>query len=202
MIRSPATGERYAGEDGVDNDISSALTELLMTSGLPENGTLTVSLSGLMELAGFHRSGKYRDLMRESLARLHITTFEVGGGWRDHPNRSWITTSFHFVERVTYTHEGEAERFDERTKIQPRIADQLVASMRSGYTKPLNMTFMQSLSRTRTQILFRLLPTRIANVSQFGRGLTGTEIDHRLIQNEQDRQRFLRYLSRVVPVET
>lgn len=142
---------------GVDNDVSSALIDLLMTSGLPENGTLIVSLSELMDLAGFHRSGKYRDLMRESLARLHTTVFEVSGGWRDHPNRRWITTSFHFVESLTYTHQGEAGRFDERTMIQLRIADQLVASMRSGYTKPLNMSFMQTLSRPRTRTLFRLL---------------------------------------------
>lgn len=148
---------KHSVPHGVDNDVSSALIELLNTSGLPENGTLTVALSELMELAGFHRSGKYRDLMRASLDRLHTTTFEVSGGWRDHPNRRWITTSFHFVESLTYTHEGEAGRFDERTMIQLRIADQLVASMRSGYTKPLNMTFMQSLSRPRTRILFRLL---------------------------------------------
>ncbi|WP_407571612.1 replication initiator protein A [Deinococcus altitudinis] len=128
-----------------------------MTSGLPENGAITVSLSELMELAGFHASGHYRALTRQSLARLSTANFEINGGWRDHPNRRWITTTFHFIESLTYTHQGEAGVFDERTTMEIRLASQLVASMRSGYTKPLNMTFMKSLSRPKTRILFRLL---------------------------------------------
>jgi len=149
--------QKHGVPHGLDNDVSSALIDLLMTSGLPESGSITVTLSELMRLAGFHRTGKYRTLLRESLERLNTTNFEVSGGWRDHPNRRWITTTFHFIESITYTHQGEAGVFDERTIIQIRLADQLVASMRSGYTKPLNMTFMQSLSRPRTRILFRLL---------------------------------------------
>ncbi|MGY2897119.1 hypothetical protein, partial [Deinococcus sp. UYEF24] len=61
------------------------------------------------------------------------------------------------LRSLTYTHQGEAGVFDERTIMEIRLASQLVASMRSGYTKPLNMTFMQSLSRPKTRILFRLL---------------------------------------------
>ena len=148
---------QYGVPHGLDNDVSAALIELLMTSGLPESGTVTVSLSELMSLAGFARNGQYRALTRESLERLTSTTFRVSGGWRDHPNRRWITINFHFIESLTYTHQGEAGVFDERTMLEIRLADPLVASMRSGYTKPLNMTFMQSLSRPRTRILFRLL---------------------------------------------
>jgi len=137
--------------------VSAALIELLMSNGLPETGTVHVSLSELMNLAGFARNGQYRALIRESLDRLNTTTFKVSGGWRDHPNRRWITTTFHFIESLAYTHQAETGVFDERTMLEIRLADQLVASMRSGYTKPLNMTFMHSLSRPRTRILFRLL---------------------------------------------
>jgi len=142
---------------GVDNDVSSALIDLLDSSGLPENGLVTVSASELMKLAGFHRNGRYWAMLRESLDRLHTTSFEVSGGWRDHPNRRWITAKFHFIENLEYTHQGEAGAFDERTMIQLQLAKPLVASMLSGYTKPLNMSFMHSLSRPRTRILFRLL---------------------------------------------
>ncbi|MFC4456407.1 replication initiator protein A [Deinococcus sonorensis] len=142
---------------GVDNDVSSALIDLLDSSGLPEDGLVTVSASALMSLAGFHRNGRYWAMLRESLDRLHTTSFEVSGGWRDHPNRRWITAKFHFIENLEYTHQGESGSFDERTMIQLQLAKPLVASMLSGYTKPLNMSFMHSLSRPRTRILFRLL---------------------------------------------
>lgn len=142
---------------GVDNDVSSALIDLLDSSGIPEDGLVTVSASELMSLAGFHRNGRYWAMLRESLDRLHTTSFEVSGGWRDHPNRRWITAKFHFIENLEYTHQGESGSFDERTMIQLQLAKPLVASMLSGYTKPLNMSFMHSLSRPRTRILFRLL---------------------------------------------
>lgn len=142
---------------GVDNDVSSALIDLLMSSGMPATGTISVSASELLTLAGFHKSGRYRNMLRESLTRLHTASFEVSGGWRDHPNRRWITAMFHFIETLEYTHQGESGVFDERTMIRLRLAEPIVASMMSGYTKPLNMSFMQSLSRPRTRILFRLL---------------------------------------------
>lgn len=142
---------------GVDNDVSSALLDHYMSIGLPEDGEIVIAVSDLMHLAGFHRSGKYRDMLTVSLDRLHTTSYEVAGGWRDHPNRRWITAKFHFIELLEYTHQGESGKFDERSMLRIRLAEPLVASLRSGYTKPLNIEFMQSLSRPRTRIIFRLL---------------------------------------------
>nr|WP_255449408.1 replication initiator protein A [Deinococcus arboris] len=142
---------------GVDNDVSSALIDHYLSVGLPEDGIMTIAVSELMQLAGFHRNGKYREMLSVSLDRLHTTSYEIGGGWRDHPNRRWTTAKFHFIELLEYTHQGESGRFDERTVLRLRLAEPLVASLRSGYTKPLNIEFMQSLSRPRTRIIFRLL---------------------------------------------
>lgn len=142
---------------GVDNDVSSALLDHYMSIGLPEDGEMIIAVSDLMQLAGFHRNGKYRDMLAVSLDRLHTTSYEVAGGWRDHPNRRWTTAKFHFIELLEYTHQGEAGKFDERSMLRIRLAEPLVASLRSGYTKPLNIEFMQSLSRPRTRIIFRLL---------------------------------------------
>ncbi|GGM22046.1 replication initiator protein A [Deinococcus aerophilus] len=142
---------------GIDNDVSSALIDHYMSIGLPDDGIMTLAVSELMQLAGFHRNGKYRGMLSTSLDRLHTTSYEIGGGWRDHPNRRWTTAKFHFIELLEYTHQGESGRFDERSMLRLRLAEQLVASLRSGYTKPLNIEFMQSLSRPRTRIIFRLL---------------------------------------------
>jgi plasmid replication initiation protein len=95
-------------------------------------------------------------MLRESLDRLHTTNFMVSGGWRDHPNRRWTTAKFHIIESLKYTNRNGG-MFDERTMIRLKLADDIVASIRGGYTKPLNLEFMQSLSRPRTRILFRVL---------------------------------------------
>ena len=76
---------------GLDSDVSPALIDLLMTDGLPENGSIVVTLSELMRRTGFHRTGKYRTLLRESLERLNTTHFEVGGGWDGRTDRRWST---------------------------------------------------------------------------------------------------------------
>ncbi|GGL89644.1 hypothetical protein GCM10010840_29680 [Deinococcus aerolatus] len=142
---------------GIDNDVSSALIDNYMSIGLPDDGMMTLAISELMQLAGFHRNGKYREMLSVSLDRLHTTSYEIAGGWRDHPNRRWTTAKFHFIELLEYTHQGESGKFDERSMLRIRLAEPLVASLRSGYTKPLNIEFMQSLSRPRTRIIFRLL---------------------------------------------
>ncbi|WP_415814858.1 replication initiator protein A, partial [Deinococcus marmoris] len=142
---------------GIDNDVSSALIDNYMSIGLPDDGVMTLAISELMRLAGFHRNGKYREMLLVSLDRLHTTSYEIAGGWRDHPNRRWTTAKFHFIELLEYTHQGESGKFDERSMLRIRLAEPLVASLRSGYTKPLNIEFMQSLSRPRTRIIFRLL---------------------------------------------
>ncbi|WP_102127016.1 replication initiator protein A [Deinococcus planocerae] len=142
---------------GIDNDVSSALIDHYMSSGLPEDGEMSLAVTDLLRLAGFHRNGRYRTMLAESLDRLHTTSYEISGGWRDHPNRRWTTAKFHFIELLEYTHHGESGRFDDRSMLRLRLAEPLVASLRSGYTKPLNIEFMQSLSRPRTRIIFRLL---------------------------------------------
>ncbi len=142
---------------GIDNDVSSALIDHYMSNGLPEDGEMVLAVSELLRLAGFHRNGKYREMLAISLDRLHTTSYEISGGWRDHPNRRWTTAKFHFIEFLEYTHQGEAGNFDERSMLRLRLAGPLALSLRSGYTKPLNIEFMQSLSRPRTRIIFRLL---------------------------------------------
>ncbi|WP_027483180.1 replication initiator protein A [Deinococcus pimensis] len=141
---------------GVDNDVNVAILDYFNQLGQPTDGTLEISATQLMRLCGFHRTGPYYAMLRESLDRLHTTNFMVSGGWRDHPNRRWTTAKFHIIESLKYTNRTGG-MFDERTVIRLKLADDIVASIRGGYTKPLNLEFMQSLSRPRTRILFRVL---------------------------------------------
>lgn len=82
---------------GIDNDVTSALIDHYQSSGLPEDGEITIAIAELLQLAGFHRNGQYRDMLAVSLDRLHTTSYEITGGWRDHPNQRWTTARFHFM---------------------------------------------------------------------------------------------------------
>lgn len=146
----------YGIPHGVDNDVNVAIIDYFNEMGQPRDGTLEISASHLLKLCGFHRTGPYYAMLRESLDRLHTTNFQVRGGWRDHPNRRWTTAKFHILDSLKYT-TREAGLFDERTIIKMKLAEDIVDSIRGGYTKPLNLEFMQTLSRPRTRTLFRVL---------------------------------------------
>ena len=150
---------------GVDNDVNVALIDYFNMQGQPEDGVLEISATQLLRLCGFHQNGKYYAMLRESLDRLHTTSYSVSGGWRDHPNRRWTHAKFHFIESLDYT-ALEGGTFDERSVIKVRLAEAIVQSLRGGYTKPLNFEFMMSLSRPRTRVLFRVLDAMRVNPEQ------------------------------------
>lgn len=148
---------KYAVPHGLDSDVSSALLNLYIESGEPEDGRFAVSATTLLKLCGWHNTGKYHGLLRTSLERLHTSSFSVSGGWRDHPKGRWTHAKFHFIESLDFSSADGAGAFDERTIITGRLADAIVASIRGGYVKPLDTVFMLSLSRPRTRALYRIL---------------------------------------------
>ncbi|MDL2345178.1 replication initiator protein A [Deinococcus sp. MIMF12] len=150
-------GVKYAVPHGLDSDVSAALINLYIDEGMPEDGRIMVAATALLKLCGWHKSGKYLGLLRQCLERLHQANYTVSGGWRDHPNRRWTHAKFHFIESLNFTTLDATGHFDERSMIIVRLADDVVASIRSGYVKPLDSEFMSSLSRPRTRVLYRVL---------------------------------------------
>ncbi len=142
---------------GVDNDISAALLELFVEVGMPVDGVLEVPASELRRRAGFHRGGHYVTLLRTSLDRLYHTDYNVSSGWRDHAAGRWTNRRFRIVSALEYTSTAAQGQFDERTMLRIQLGEPLVLSMRAGYVKALNLSFMRSLSRPRTRVLFRAL---------------------------------------------
>ncbi|WP_233218700.1 replication initiator protein A [Deinococcus arcticus] len=151
------SGVKHAVPHGLDSDVSAALINLYIEEGMPEDGRLTVAATALLQLCGWHKSGKYLGLLRGCLERLHQASYTVSGGWRDHPNRRWTHAKFHFIESLNFTTLDGVGRFDERSMIVLRLADDVVSSIRSGYVKPLDSEFMSTLSRPRTRVLYRVL---------------------------------------------
>ncbi len=147
---------KYGIPHGVDNDVTAAIIEHFFSIGLPDDGLIEIGTTELLRAAGFHQNGKYYKMLKQSLERLASTTFTVSGGWRDHPNSRWSHAKFTYIQSLKWS-ARESGLFDERTIITFRLADDIVASLRSGYIKPLNIEFMQSLSRPRTRVVYRVL---------------------------------------------
>lgn len=148
---------KYAVPHGLDSDVTAALINLFIEDGEPEDGRFTVSATTLLKLCGWHNTGKYHTILRTCLERLHTSSYSVSGGWRDHPKGRWTHAKFHFIESLDFSSSDQGGTFDERTIISGRLADAIVASIRSGYVKPLDSEFMLSLSRPRTRALYRIL---------------------------------------------
>lgn len=149
--------ERYGVPHGLDNDVASALISEYAIAGMPEDGRLTLSATQLLRASGFSLTGLYYTSLHDSLRRLATTTYTVSeGGWRD-ADRRWTHASFHFLEDLEVSTKDGARLFDERTIIRLRLADKITASIRSGFTKPLDVDFMLSLSRPRARVLYRVL---------------------------------------------
>lgn len=148
---------KYAVPHGLDSDVTAALINLYIELGEPEDGRFSVSATTLVKLCGWHNTGKYHASLRTCLERLHTSSYSVSGGWRDHPKGRWTHAKFHFIESLDFSSGDQTGTFDERTMISGRLADAIVASIRSGYVKPLDTEFMLSLSRPRTRALYRIL---------------------------------------------
>jgi len=148
---------KYAVPHGLDSDVTAALLNLFMEVGEPEDGRFSVSATTLLKLCGWHNTGKYHATLRTCLERLHTSSYSVSGGWRDHPKGRWTHAKFHFIESLDFSSSDRTGTFDDRTIISGRLADAIVASIRSGYVKPLDTEFMLSLSRPRTRALYRIL---------------------------------------------
>ncbi|WP_043800824.1 replication initiator protein A [Deinococcus gobiensis] len=148
---------KYAVPHGLDSDVTAALINLYIALEEPEDGRFSVSATALIKLCGWHNTGKYHATLRQCLERLHTSSYSVSGGWRDHPRGRWTHAKFHFIESLDFSSADSSGSFDERTMISGRLADAIVASIRSGYVKPLDSEFMLSLSRPRTRALYRIL---------------------------------------------
>lgn len=149
--------ERYGVPHGLDNDVTAAILAEYVASGMPEDGRVTVSVTRLRDLSGFGKGGRYLGLLRESLNRLATTTYTVSeGGWQD-PNRRWTHAKFHYLKELEFTTADGAGAFDERSLVSLQLASQIAASVRGGYTKPLDVDFMLGLNRPRARVLYRVL---------------------------------------------
>ncbi|WP_019586263.1 replication initiator protein A [Deinococcus apachensis] len=149
----------YGVPHGIDTDISAALVNLYIDQGAPADGSVTCTPYQLLQMAGLDTSGRYYAALDESLKRLLTTNYFIAEGWRDHPRKRWTNVNFRYIDRLEFS-SGEAERLDATSILKITLPQEIARSVRSGYIKPLDLSFMQTLKRPPTRALYRLLDSQ------------------------------------------
>ncbi|MFC6663450.1 replication initiator protein A [Deinococcus multiflagellatus] len=136
----------YGVPHGIDTDISAALVNLYIDQGSPPDGVVTCTPYQLLQMAGLDTSGRYYSALDESLKRLTTTTYFISEGWRDHPRGRWTNVNFRYIDRIAFT-SGQADKLDATSVLQITLPQEIARSVRAGYLKSLDLSFMQTLRR-------------------------------------------------------
>ncbi|MFC6667656.1 replication initiator protein A [Deinococcus radiopugnans] len=152
---------KYGGvPHGLDGDISTALIDLYVEDGCPEDGTLHTTAYQILKRAGLHDSGRYYQNLRQTLFRLRTSTYTASEAWRDHRRGNWTTVTFNYLEALEFTSGDEDLGLSRSSTLKIRLATPITKSIRAQYTKPLDLEFLTSLDRPLTRALYRLLDAR------------------------------------------
>ncbi|GAA5513905.1 hypothetical protein Dcar01_02654 [Deinococcus carri] len=152
---------KYGGvPHGLDGDIATALVDLYVETGCPEDGVLLTTAYQILKRAGLDDSGRYYQNLRQTLYQLRTATYSASESWRDHRRRSWTTVTFNYIEALEFTSPDDELGLSRSSVLKIRLAESIVRSIRAQYTKPLDLEFLTSLDRPLTRALYRLLDAR------------------------------------------
>lgn len=152
---------KYGGvPHGLDGDIATALIDLFVEAGCPEDGFLHTTAYQILKRAGLDDSGRYYQNLRQTLFRLRTATYSASEAWRDHRRGNWTTVTFNYLEALEFTSGDEDLGLSRSSTLKIRLAEPIVRSIRAKYTKPLDLEFLTSLDRPLTRALYRLLDAR------------------------------------------
>lgn len=148
---------------GLDGDIATALMDLYVEAGALGDGRIHTTPYQILTRAGLDTSGRYYQILNQTLLRLRSTTYKASEAWRDHGRGRWTTATFNYLADFEYTSDSDQTELSSSSAITIRLADPIVASIRARYTKPLDLEFLTSLERPLTRALYRLIDARRYN---------------------------------------
>ncbi|MFC4638271.1 replication initiator protein A [Deinococcus hohokamensis] len=152
---------KYGGvPHGLDGDIATAIMDLYVESGCPDDGFLHTTAYQILKRAGLDDSGRYYANLKQTLYRLRTATYSASEAWRDHRRGNWTTVTFNYLQGLEFTSGDEELSLSRSSALRIRLADPIVRSIRSQYTKPMDIEFLTSLDRPLTRALYRLLDAR------------------------------------------
>lgn len=139
---------------GLDNDVMVAIINLYIEDGCPGDGVLSTTLHRLLNAAGLATTAHYYREVRKSLRRLQATNYQILQGWWVEGRQRHVDVSFSYLWQVTARIE---DRNDAGTLLDIRLPDQMAASIREGYVKPLNLTLYRELTSPPVRAVYRVL---------------------------------------------
>jgi plasmid replication initiation protein len=141
---------------GLDGDIATAIIDLYIESGAPENGEVLTSAYRLLKRAGLQDTGHYYAALGKSLTRLRFAAYTASEAWMDKTKKRWTNVTFNYFEGYNYTGEDHNE-IGGGSELSIKLSEPIVKSIRAKFLKPLELEFLVSLQRPLTRALYRLL---------------------------------------------
>jgi plasmid replication initiation protein len=141
---------------GLDGDIATAIIDLYIESGAPENGEVLTSAYRLLKRAGLQDTGHYYAALGKSLTRLRFAAYTATEAWMDKTKKRYTNVTFNYFEGYNYTGEDHNE-IGGSSELSIKLSEPIVKSIRAKFLKPLELEFLVSLQRPLTRALYRLL---------------------------------------------
>ena len=144
----------------LDGDVVTALTDLYIEQGAPEDGKIRTTAYALLKRAGFSDAGHYYMALKRSLHRLRFAGYSASECWRDAARERWTTVTFTYLAGLNFSAEDPDLHLSRGSELKVTLAEPIVRSIRASYLKPLDYDLLRSLDRPLTRSLFRLLDAR------------------------------------------
>ena len=144
---------------GLDNDIMTAILDLYINSGANKDGILITTAYQILTQAGLDTSGRYYQLLMESLKRLRFAAYTVTGLWYDAPQQRYTTTTFTHFSDMSYS-SNEKEKLGKNSELMLRVSEHIVNSIQAQFLRHMDLNLLRALSRPLSRSLYRLLEAR------------------------------------------
>ena len=150
---------------GIDADMMFALTTLYEIAGRPDGGFITTSVADLCHIIGILRCKKTYERVQQSLNRLlsvQVHVFESWASLKQKGAKSWQSMSFGIINSLQAADDeapadAKLGTFRPTTLLKIELSSQLVASIRAGYVRSVDLDFYSKLSEPLSRLLYRTL---------------------------------------------
>ncbi|MFC6593019.1 replication initiator protein A [Deinococcus lacus] len=153
-VKCVGTAE-YLVPHGTDNDVIIGILCLFAAQGFPASNAVTATANQFLRAAGLDISGRYHKGLQESLMRLSHSNFHIERGWHD--GKRYRTVIFRHVHEIVFDTAQSGGVLDQESQITVVLPPTIAESLRRGFLKPLNSSFLVELRQPTSRALYRLL---------------------------------------------
>ncbi|WP_170928512.1 replication initiator protein A [Deinococcus hopiensis] len=146
---------------GVDNDVLLGLVNAYVAAGMPDSGVVRVTAYALLQYSSLGDSGFHYATLESSLRRLQGTVYKISDSWFDNQDLRFRSVNTSLVLKFVVTDRDRRPellgQIRAESLLEITLDSDLASSIRSGYIRPLDITFLRRLQQPLPRLLFRLL---------------------------------------------